>query len=79
MTVSRRDDLACSILLITSVPLYASMGADPLYKGIGYLIAVPVMALGAVKQGWRGEVVRTGLRKTRFSRVGSIQPLIVIA
>jgi hypothetical protein len=41
MTVDRRDDLAFSILLITPVLLYASICANPLYTGSGYLVAVP--------------------------------------
>jgi hypothetical protein len=45
MTVRRRDDLTYSILLITPVLLYTSMGADPLYTGIWYLVGVPVAAL----------------------------------
>ncbi|CAK15337.1 hypothetical protein; putative membrane protein [Pseudomonas entomophila L48] len=45
MTVGRRDDLAYSILLIVPGLFYASMGANPLYIGSGYLIAVPVAAL----------------------------------
>lgn len=45
MTVSRRDDLTYSILMITAVLLYASMGADPLYTGQGYLIAVFAVTL----------------------------------
>lgn len=45
MTVSRKDDLTYSILMITAVLLYASMGADPLYTGLGYLIAVLAVAL----------------------------------
>ncbi len=38
MTVRRRDDLTYSILLITPVLLYTSMGGDPLYTGIWYLV-----------------------------------------
>lgn len=45
MTVSRRDDLTYAILMITAVLLYFSMGADPLYTGLGYLIAVPAVTL----------------------------------
>ncbi|OUM34495.1 hypothetical protein B8W72_10860 [Pseudomonas putida] len=45
MTLSRRDDLTCAILMITAVLLYFSMGADPLYTGLGYLIAVPAVTL----------------------------------
>ncbi|KPG96213.1 hypothetical protein [Pseudomonas sp. RIT-PI-r] len=50
MTVGRRDDLAYSILLITPVLLYASIGANPLYTGSGYLVAVPaaVFVLGSI-------------------------------
>ncbi|MHC8412558.1 hypothetical protein ACYZTR_21210 [Pseudomonas sp. Hz4] len=45
MTVGRKEDLAYSILLITPVLLYASMGADPLYAGSWYLLSVPVATL----------------------------------
>jgi hypothetical protein len=45
MTVGRREDLAYSILLITPVLLYASIGANPLYTGSGYLVAVPAAAI----------------------------------
>ncbi|MDP9689815.1 UNVERIFIED_ORG: hypothetical protein J2W82_003483 [Pseudomonas mohnii] len=50
MTVGRRDDLAYSILLIAPVLLYASIGANPLYTGSGYLGAVPaaVFVLGLI-------------------------------
>ncbi|ELF6205346.1 hypothetical protein [Pseudomonas putida] len=45
MTVSRRDDLTYAILMITAVFLYSSMCADPLYTGLGYLLAVPAVTL----------------------------------
>ena len=45
MIVGRDDDLAYSILLITLVLLYASMGADPLYAGSWYLFSVPLATL----------------------------------
>ena len=45
MTVRRRDDFTYSILLITPVLLYTSMGADLLYTGIWYLVGMPVAAL----------------------------------
>lgn len=45
MTVSRRDDLTYAILMITAVLFYSSMGADPLYTGLGYLVAVPTVTL----------------------------------
>ncbi|MFK0091860.1 hypothetical protein [Pseudomonas sp. NPDC090592] len=43
--MTRRDDLTYSILMITAVLLYASMGADPLHIGLGYLLAVPAVTL----------------------------------
>jgi hypothetical protein len=45
MTVGRRDDFTYSILLMIPALLYASMGANPLNTGIGYLVAVPVVVL----------------------------------
>jgi hypothetical protein len=45
MTVGRRDDLTYSILLITPALLYSSMGANALYTGIGYFVAVFVASL----------------------------------
>jgi len=45
MTISRRDDLTYTILMITAVYLYSSICADPLYIGLGYLLAVPAVAL----------------------------------
>lgn len=53
MTVGRRDDLAYSILLITPVLLYASIGANPLYTGSWYLVAVPAAAIAL------GSIIRT--------------------
>jgi len=45
MTVSRRDDLTYATLMVTAVFLYSSMCADPLYTGLGYLLAVPAVTL----------------------------------
>jgi hypothetical protein len=45
MTAARRKDLACSILLTAPMLAYASLGADPLHIGSGYLVAVPMATL----------------------------------
>ncbi|MFJ2692791.1 hypothetical protein [Pseudomonas sp. NPDC087336] len=45
MIVGRKIDHAYSILLITPVLLYASMGADPLHAGSWYLFSVPLATL----------------------------------
>lgn len=45
MTIGRKEDITYTLLLITPVLLYASMGADPLYTSAWYLLGVPVVAL----------------------------------
>lgn len=39
MTIGRKEDITYTLLLITPVLLYASMGADPLYTSASYLLA----------------------------------------
>lgn len=40
-----KPNLTYAILMITAVLFYSSMGADPLYTGLGYLVAVPTVTL----------------------------------
>ncbi|MBP5077720.1 hypothetical protein HUS84_27905 [Pseudomonas chlororaphis] len=50
MLIGRSDDLAYSVLLIAPAVLYVSLGANPLYTGAWYLIAVPLatVVLGVI-------------------------------
>lgn len=45
MTISRKTDLACALLLVAAVFLYACTVAISLFSGPGYLAAVLVFAL----------------------------------
>lgn len=45
MKMGFRDDLVCSMVLITLVLVYASSGGNTLYLGFWYLIGVPVVML----------------------------------
>lgn len=45
MRMGFRDDLVCSMVLITLFLVYASSGGNTLYLGFWYLIGVPVVML----------------------------------
>lgn len=45
MTIGRKGDIACTILLLAPLLLYTSTGADPLYTSAWYLLGVPLAML----------------------------------